>query len=268
MLSLSADPLVTVPLGGPVRKLLVRRGDLGFACGNSNMASKVDSLSRDPMLLGGPVRKLLVRRSDLDFGDPKGGTPSRLGRRARLPNTEGGLGSRADDDDWSKNGRWGGCLHRRYRRWDCRGCFNSQDMIFLLVNRLPAVPAALRYLPAAPRAAPARAALNDTVVPDAGSTLLRRPCSKDKFAKPRCLEDLEDVRKVQMPSSLSAAWRAVEDVVQQQHFQGSEDPAICLRKVAKPLDGFYDGQGVKAVILCGTKQGKLASICPVPNQKA
>ena len=72
MLSLSLDPLrVTVPLGGPVRKLLVRRGDLGFAPGNSNMASKVDSLSRDPMLLGGPVRMLLVRRSDFDCGDPK-----------------------------------------------------------------------------------------------------------------------------------------------------------------------------------------------------
>ena len=46
------------------------------------------------------------------------------------------------------------------------------------MSKLPAVPAALRYLPAAPRAAPARAALNDTVVPDAGSILFRRPCSK------------------------------------------------------------------------------------------
>jgi len=76
MLSLSADPLrVTVPLGGPVRKLLVRRGDLGFVCSNGTIASKVDSLSRDPlrltMPLGSPVRKLLVRRSNLDFGDPK-----------------------------------------------------------------------------------------------------------------------------------------------------------------------------------------------------
>ena len=71
MFSLSADPLrVTVPLGGPVRKLLVRRGDLDFACGNSNMASKVGSRSTEPVLLS-PVRTLLVRRSALDFGDPK-----------------------------------------------------------------------------------------------------------------------------------------------------------------------------------------------------
>jgi hypothetical protein len=46
------------------------------------------------------------------------------------------------------------------------------------MSKLPAVPAALRYLPADPRAAPARAALNESVVPDAGIILLRRPCSK------------------------------------------------------------------------------------------
>ena len=114
------------------------------------------------------------------------------------------------------------------------------------MSKLPAVPAALRYLPAAPRAAPARAALNDTVVPDAGSILFRRPCSKVlrstlsyrgfsssssfcrgcraskiwirvdiklhakkrdsvKFTERRCFEDVDLVRKVQMPSSVNAA---------------------------------------------------------------
>ena len=77
-LSRSADPLrATTLVGGPVRKLLVRRGDLlGDASGNSGvMESKVESISSDPfrlmMLVGGPVRKLLVRRGDLAFGGPR-----------------------------------------------------------------------------------------------------------------------------------------------------------------------------------------------------
>ncbi len=114
------------------------------------------------------------------------------------------------------------------------------------MSKLPAVPAALRYLPAAPRAAPARAALNETVAPDAGNIRFRRPCSKvlrstlsyrgfsssssfcrgcraskicfrvdiklhantrdsEQSAKHRCLEDVDHVCKLHMPSSVKAA---------------------------------------------------------------
>ena len=76
-LSLSADPLrATTPVGEPVRKLLVRRGDLlGDASGNSVVGSKMESNSSDPfrlmILVGGPVRKLAVRRGDLALSGPR-----------------------------------------------------------------------------------------------------------------------------------------------------------------------------------------------------
>ena len=46
------------------------------------------------------------------------------------------------------------------------------------MSRLPAVPGAFRYPPADPSGAPVRVALKDSVVPTAGASLLRRPCSK------------------------------------------------------------------------------------------